>query len=356
MALRFWRRKKNAPATSAAPSVAALQAQESTPVPLTKDARWRRGLSRLRDILRRPFDASEHGKQSREVFFSDLEEVLIQADVGVETSLHIIDRLRARTNNARTGKQSEDEAEALRSHLKEELQAILERTVQTVERVDDSRPRVILVVGVNGVGKTTSIAKLAARLRKEGKTVLLVAGDTFRAAAIEQLSVWAERLGLDIIKHQDGASPSAVVFDGVRAALARAIDVVLIDTAGRLHTKTPLMEELKKMHRVIGREIPGAPHEVLLVLDAGTGQNALSQTRTFQAAFPLTGVILSKMDGSAKGGVALAVGSQLGLPIRYIGLGEQLEDLEVFSPDDFMTALFDQPTDDISLDAMSERQ
>ena len=210
---------------------------------------------------------------------------------------------------------------------------------------EEARPRVILVVGVNGAGKTTSIAKLAARLKKEGKTVLLVAGDTFRAAAIEQLSVWAERLGLELIKHRDGASPSAVVFDGVRAATARGVDVVLIDTAGRLHTKTPLMEELKKIHRVIGREIAGAPHEVLLVLDAGTGQNALSQARTFQAAFPLTGVILSKMDGSAKGGVALAVGSQLGVPIQYIGLGEQLEDLEVFSPDDFIAALFDQPAE-----------
>ena len=346
MALRFWQRKKKAPATSASPSGADPPAQETTPAPITKDARWRRGLTRLRDLLGRPFDASsEHSGQSRAGFFSDLEEVLIQADVGVATSLQIIERLRAGTHTARTGKPSQDEAEALRSDLKAALRSLLERRARPVERGDEARPRVILVVGVNGAGKTTSIAKLAARLKKEGKTVLLVAGDTFRAAAIEQLSVWAERLGLDIIKHQDGASPSAVVFDGVRAATARAVDVVLIDTAGRLHTKTPLMEELKKIHRVIGRKIPGAPHEVLLVLDAGTGQNALSQARTFQAAFPLTGVILSKMDGSAKGGVALAVGSQLGVPIQYIGLGEQLEDLEVFSPDDFMTALFDQPAD-----------
>lgn len=342
MALRFWQRKKKAQTTSAAPSGAAPHAQETPPAPITKDARWRRGLTRLRDLLGRPFDASsEQSKQSRESFFSDLEKVLIQADVGVETSLQIVERLRTRTNTARTGKQPQ--AEAFRSDLKVELRSLLERGAQPVERSDDTRPRVILVVGVNGAGKTTSIAKLAARLKKEGKTVLLVAGDTFRAAAIEQLSVWAERLGLDIIKHQDGAAPSAVVFDGVRAAVARAVDIVLIDTAGRLHTKTPLMEELKKIHRVIGREIPGAPHEVLLVLDAATGQNALSQARTFQAAFPLTGVILSKMDGSAKGGVALAVGSQLGVPIQYIGLGEQLEDLEAFSAEDFITALFDQP-------------
>ena len=339
MALRFWRRKEKLQTDSASPSVV----DTPSPAPIPKDARWRRGLARLRDLLRRPFDASsEQSRQSREIFFSDLEEVLIQADVGVDTSLQIVERLRTRTPTVRTGTPSQDEADALRSDLKAELRSLLEREAQPVEW-DDTRPRVILVVGVNGAGKTTSIAKLAARLKKEGKTVLLVAGDTFRAAAIEQLSVWAERLGLEIIKHRDGASPSAVVFDGVRAAVARGVDVVLIDTAGRLHTKTPLMEELKKIHRVIGREIAGAPHEVLLVLDAGTGQNALSQARTFQAAFPLTGVILSKMDGSAKGGVALAVGSQLGVPIQYIGLGEQLEDLEVFSPDDFITALFDQP-------------
>lgn len=342
MALRFWQRKKKTQPDSASPPVA----ETHTPAPITKAARWRRGLTRLRDLLRRPFDASsEQSRQSREAFFSDLEEVLIQADVGVETSLQVIDRLRAGTSTARTGKSSQDEAEALRSDLKRELRSLLERGEQPVEGSDDACPRVILVVGVNGAGKTTSMAKLAARLKKEGKTVLLVAGDTFRAAAIEQLSVWAERLGLEIIKHRAGASPSAVVFDGVRAAVARGVDVVLIDTAGRLHTKTPLMEELKKIHRVIGREIAGAPHEVLLVLDAGTGQNALSQARTFQAAFPLTGVILSKMDGSAKGGVALAVGSQLGVPIQYIGLGEQLEDFEVFSPDDFITALFYQPAE-----------
>ncbi len=346
MALRFWQQKKRAQTAAASPSVADTHEQEPSPAPITKDGRWRRGLSRLRDLLRRPFDASsEQSKRSREIFFSDLEEVLIQADVGVETSLQVIDRLRAGTNTAWTGKPSQDEAEALRSDLKLELRSFLEKGGPPVEGRDDVRPSVILVVGVNGAGKTTSIAKLAARLKKGGKTVLLVAGDTFRAAAIEQLSVWAERLSLEIIKHRDGASPSAVVFDGVRAAVARGVDVVLIDTAGRLHTKTPLMEELKKIHRVIGREIAGAPHEVLLVLDAGTGQNALSQARTFQAAFPLTGVILSKMDGSAKGGVALAVGSQLGVPIQYIGLGEQLEDLEIFSPDDFITALFDPPTE-----------
>lgn len=336
MALRFWQRKEQTQPASASP-------------PIAKEARWRRGLTRLRDLLRRPFEASsEQSRQSREAFFSDLEEVLIQADVGVETSFQVIDRIRAGVKTARPGKSSQDEAEALRSELKRELRSLLEGGEQppsSQEGSEEARPRVMLVVGVNGAGKTTSIAKLAARLKKEGKTVLLVAGDTFRAAAIEQLSVWAERLGLELIKHRDGASPSAVVFDGVRAATARGVDVVLIDTAGRLHTKTPLMEELKKIHRVIGREIAGAPHEVLLVLDAGTGQNALSQARTFQAAFPLTGVILSKMDGSAKGGVALAVGSQLGVPIQYIGLGEQLEDLEVFSPDDFIAALFDQPAE-----------
>ena len=332
MALRFWQRKKNAPTTSASPSGPDPHVQEAAPAPITKDARWRRGLTRFRDLLRRPFDASsEQSKQSREIFFSDLEEVLIQADVGVATSLQIIERLRADTNTTRTGKPSQTEAEALRSDLKDALRSLLETGARPVEWREAARPRVILVVGVNGAGKTTSIAKLAARLKKEGKTVLLVAGDTFRAAAIEQLSVWAERLGLDIIKHQDGASPSAVVFDGVRAAVARAVDIVLIDTAGRLHTKTPLMEELKKIHRVIGREIPGAPHEVLLVLDAGTGQNALSQARTFQAAFPLTGVIYRKWTGQQKAALPWPSAANLECRFSILDLGNGLK-IWKFSP------------------------
>ncbi len=348
MAVLFWRRKKKpptSPASSQTPASGHTEPSLSTPV--SKEARWRRGLFRLRSALGRPF---EHIGYAGETLFSELEEVLIGADVGVQTASQLIDQLRDRSRR----EQRADSA-ALRSYLQEEMCSVLQK-ISYIPPQTLPRPWVILVVGVNGVGKTTCIAKLAARLKGEDKKVLLVAADTFRAAAIEQLSVWAERLGVDIVKHQHGASPSAVAYDGVRAAVARQAHVVLIDTAGRLHTKAPLMEELKKMIRVIDRGIPGAPHDVFLVLDAATGQNALSQARTFQTALPLTGVILAKMDGSAKGGITLAVSGQLGVPIRYIGLGEQVEDLEEFIPEDFIAALFNENTQEISLDDMPERQ
>jgi fused signal recognition particle receptor len=216
------------------------------------------------------------------------------------------------------------------------------------------KPWVILMIGVNGVGKTTTIAKLAARFRREGKSVLLVAADTFRAAAIEQLEVWAERLRVDIVKHRSGASPAAVAFDGVQAAVARGTDVVIVDTAGRLHTKTPLMEELKKVQRVIAKELPGAPHRILLVLDAVTGQNALNQAQVFKHALPLTGVVVAKMDGSAKGGMVFSIIEKLGLPIVNVGLGEREEDLQDFTATDFVEALFavsDAPGGAVSLDS-----
>ena len=359
MALRFWRRKKKLPASpTLSQTPAGGQAEPSLSTPVSKEARWRRGLSRLRNAFGRPFEHigyAGQGQPASETVFSELEEVLIGADVGVQTASQLIDQLRDRSLR----EQPADSA-ALRLYLQEEIRSVLQGN-SYVPPQTLPRPWVILVVGVNGVGKTTCIAKLGARLKGEDKKVLLVAGDTFRAAAIEQLSLWAERLGLDVIKHQHGASPSAVVYDGMRAAVAREADVVLIDTAGRLHTKAPLMEELKKILRVIDREIPGAPHDVFLVLDAATGQNALNQARTFQTSLPLTGVILSKMDGSAKGGITLAVSGQLGVPIRYIGLGEQVEDLEEFIAEDFITALFDEitPFDDstpeISLDDMPER-
>ena len=345
MAVRFWRRNEE-PDTSA-PRSADAESGASTP----QTARWRRGLSRLRAAFRRPFERAAGARQASEDLFTELEEALIRADVGVETALDVIARVRTRMKTvARDGR---PEADVVRDELERELHDALQQESTPANGADGPRPRVVLVVGINGVGKTTSIAKLAARYRRRGRTVLLVAGDTFRAAAIEQLGVWADRLGIDVVKHEHGASPTAVVFDGLRAALARDTQVVLIDTAGRLHTKTPLMEELKKMHRVIGREIPGAPHEVLLVLDAATGQNALSQARTFQAAFPLTGVILSKMDGSAKGGVAVAVARRLGVPIRYVGLGEGLDDLEAFSAEAFIDALFGDA--EPSLDAPTDR-
>jgi fused signal recognition particle receptor len=304
------------------------------PTPEKTQSIWRRGLARLRRVLTTPLGQLFRGRPFSEEIFDDLEEALLSADVGVQTTTTLIERLRERCR-----KDKPQEANVLHTYLKEEMLAILKKQPNP-PLVGAKRPWVILMIGVNGVGKTTSIAKLASRFGREGKKVLLVAADTFRAAAIEQLEVWAGRLGVELIKHQSGASPAAVAFDGVRAALARKADVVIIDTAGRLHTKAPLMEELKKVHRVIARELPGAPHEVLLVLDASTGQNALSQAGTFQQVAPLTGVILSKMDGSAKGGMVLSVVERLGVPIRCVGLGEKQEDLQDFSPENFIDALF----------------
>jgi fused signal recognition particle receptor len=206
------------------------------------------------------------------------------------------------------------------------------------------KPFVILAVGVNGVGKTTTIAKVAQRLAQSGRQPLLVAGDTFRAAAIDQLQVWADRIGAKVIRQRHGADPAAVAFDGIAAAKARAADVVLIDTAGRLHTKSNLMDELRKMKRVIGQELPGAPHEVLLVLDATVGQNALVQARQFHEAVGVTGIVLTKLDGTARGGIVVAIAEELNLPVRLIGVGEGIEDLQDFNPEAFVAALFGQPT------------
>jgi fused signal recognition particle receptor len=306
---------------------------------------WRRGLSRLRRAFINPIDRLFRGRPFSEEMLAELEEALIIADVGVATSTALVERLRERCRQARP-----ENAETLKTYLKEEMLAVLQKQPAPPLEPGTAMPWVILMVGVNGVGKTTTIAKLTARFLEQKKKVLLVAGDTFRAAAIEQLEIWAHRLGVDCVKHASGASPAAVAFDGIRAALARQIDVVIIDTAGRLHTKAPLMEELKKVHRVIERELPGAPHEVLLVLDASTGQNALNQARAFQQTLALTGVILAKMDGSARGGVAFSVVEQLDLPIRCLGLGEKASDLQDFSAEDFVDAVFAPGEGEISLD------
>jgi len=263
-------------------------------------------------------------------WLADLEEALILADVGMATTERLVAALRRRSGL--------DSPEAVLSALKEEVRALLE---DGHAGEPDMKPLVILIAGVNGVGKTTTIGKLAYRYRAAGKSVLLVAADTFRAAAIEQLEVWANRVGCDLVRHQSGADPSAVVFDGLKAARSRSVDVAIIDTAGRLHVKVHLMEELKKLVRVIAREMPGAPHESFLVLDATTGQNALSQTRLFREALPLTGVILTKLDGTAKGGAVLAVRSELALPLRYLGLGEGIDDLRPFDAAAFTEALFE---------------
>ncbi|MSQ47105.1 MAG: signal recognition particle-docking protein FtsY [Deltaproteobacteria bacterium] len=295
---------------------------------------WRRGLAQLRRVLTTPLGELFRRRPISEEVFAELEESLLGADVGVQVTTQLIERLRDRCR-----REKPEDASALRAYLKEEILALLQK-FPVPPLVGEPRPWVILVVGVNGVGKTTTIAKLAARFSRERKKVLLVAADTFRAAASEQLEIWAGRVGVDIVKHQSGASPAAVAFDGIRAAVARKTDVVIVDTAGRLHTKSPLMEELKKIHRIVARELSGAPHEVLLVLDASTGQNALQQALAFQQALPLTGVILAKMDGSAKGGMILAVTERLGLPVRCVGLGEKVEDLQDFSAVEFVDALF----------------
>jgi len=265
----------------------------------------------------------------------ELEQILIQADIGVDTTMAIISDMRVLAREKRLA--SPDEFLNL---LKDELVKILEPGDHTLTWNNVDGPHVTLIAGVNGSGKTTTTGKIAAKLKSSGKSVMLGAADTFRAAAVEQLTVWSDRAGVPIIKHQDGADPAAVAFDAADAAASRSIDCLLIDTAGRLHTKVNLMEELRKVQRVIARRIPGAPHEVLLVLDATTGQNALQQARVFTEALTVTGIVLTKLDGTAKGGIAVAVQKQLGIPIKLIGVGEGIDDLQPFNAREFVDALF----------------
>jgi fused signal recognition particle receptor len=264
----------------------------------------------------------------------DIEEALIASDLGPEASHRIREAIAAQ-------KFEQLDERGLRSILADEIEKILTPVAKPLEVWGFPRPHVILVIGVNGSGKTTTIGKLAHWLKEQDYGVLLAAGDTFRAAAIEQLEVWAQRTGADLIKQQTGADPSAVAFDAVQAAKARKVDYVIIDTAGRLHTKTNLMAELEKMRRTVSRVIPDAPHEVLLVIEATTGQNGLEQARKFTETSAVTGIILTKLDGTAKGGVVVAISRELNLPIRYVGVGEQLDDLLPFDPTLFVASLFD---------------
>lgn len=301
----------------------------SAPRGSQRDA-WVTGLAKTRGTLARRLLAAWTGAGGREHWLQRVEEILLSSDVGVQATRTLLE-------------QWQHEVRDVQSTA--ELRAVVTRAVCKVlrappESASPPKPEVILVVGVNGVGKTTTIGKLAHRYRQGGRSVLLVAGDTFRAAAIEQLALWADRVGADLVKHQHGADPSAVTYDGVAAALARGVDVVIIDTAGRLHVKANLMDEVKKIARTTGRLIEAAPHQVLLVIDATSGQNALAQARVFNEALGVTAVVLTKLDGTAKGGVALAIRSELGLPIRYVGLGEQPEDLAPFDADAFTAALF----------------
>ena len=271
----------------------------------------------------------------------DLEETLLMADVGVKTTETLIAAVRKgiKQKEIRT-------PEDLIPFLEKEIVSILEAGENTFQMAENG-PTVLLVVGTNGVGKTTTIGKLSAYYRRQGKSVLLAAADTFRAAAIDQLEIWGKRADVQVIKHGEGSDPAAVVFDAMQAAKARNIDIVIVDTAGRLQTKSNLMQELEKIYRVIGREIPGAPHETLLVLDAGTGQNAISQAELFTQAAPVSGVVLTKLDGTAKGGVTIGIKSQLSIPIKWIGVGEGIDDLRPFRAEDFVSALFVKREDEV---------
>lgn len=270
-----------------------------------------------------------------EELYEELEDALIQADVGVAAALEIVARVKSRVKELRLSEPS-----ALKPLFKEEVLRIL-GTETAPLFLPPGPPAVILMVGVNGTGKTTTIGKLAHYFRVQGNRVLLAAADTFRAAAIDQLEVWAGRAGVDIIKQREGSDPAAVVYDALQAAKARRADIVLVDTAGRLQTKTNLMEELKKLKRVAEREVPGAPHEVLLVVDATTGQNAVSQAKLFGEAAGVTGIVLTKLDGTAKGGVVVAVKKELNIPVKFIGTGEKIEDIMPFNPAEFVAAIFD---------------
>ena len=286
-------------------------------------AKTRQALTaRVDDLLGRGIDPS---------FYDELEELLIQADLGVPGTEAVIARLRER---ARTDARTPD---SLRRALVEILTGELGEAASLTLTPP---PGVVVILGTNGSGKTTTIGKLAARLKGEEKKILLAAGDTFRAAAIDQLEAWARRVGVDLVRHNPGADPSAVVYDAAQAARARHADVLIVDTAGRLHTKANLMEELKKVDRVLRRELPGSPVEALLVLDATTGQNGIIQARQFKAALPLTGIVLTKLDGTARGGVVVAISRELGLPVKFVGVGEGLDDLQPFDPRAFAAALF----------------
>ncbi|RKD34406.1 signal recognition particle-docking protein FtsY [Thermohalobacter berrensis] len=301
-------------------------------------SRLKKGLSKTRKGITEKVDVIlKSYKKIDEELFEELEEVLITADVGVNTTMRIIEDVKDKVKERKI-----TEVEEIRELLKEELKEILTEVDENISLNIEPSPAIVLVVGVNGVGKTTTIGKLAYRLKNEGKKVLIAAGDTFRAAAIEQLTEWSNRAGVDIIAHQEGADPAAVIYDGIQAAKARKSDVLICDTAGRLHNKKNLMNELNKIFRIVEREYPEATKEVLLVVDATTGQNAVLQAKTFKEACDISGIVLTKLDGTAKGGVVLAVQSELKVPVKLVGVGEKIYDLQDFDPDNFVEAIFSE--------------
>jgi fused signal recognition particle receptor len=298
-------------------------------------SRLKSGLTKTREVLNTDINALfRSSRKIDDALFEELEEVLITADLGMDITMEMMDRIRKKAGRLST-------ADQLKAVLKQELIALFPGTEDPEAAPVLPRPHIIMVVGVNGTGKTTTLGKLATRFTRENKNVLIAAADTFRAAAIEQVGIWADRAGATIVRHKQGADPAAVAYDGVEAAMARGMDVLLIDTAGRLHTQKNLMEELKKIKRTVEKKMPGAPHEVLMVLDATTGQNAISQAKMFHEAVTLTQLALTKLDGTAKGGIVAAVAGTLHLPIRYIGVGESMDDLQEFDAARFVNALFD---------------
>jgi fused signal recognition particle receptor len=302
-----------------------------------KFTRLREGLTKTRtNLVNRLAGALLPGRKIDEALIQEIEEILITADIGVKTTTALIASVRNRVR-----KEGLDNAAELYDFIKQEILAILQQGRDSIKSLDDAKPTVIMVVGVNGVGKTTSIGKLALNFKEGGKSVIIGAADTFRAAASEQLEVWAERADVPIIKQQQGADPAAVAFDTLQAAIARESDIVMIDTAGRLHNKTGLMAELEKISRVMKKLRPTAPEEVFLVLDATTGQNAIQQAKEFTKVAPVTGLILTKLDGTAKGGVVIAIANEFKIPVRYIGVGEKIADLQEFDPAEFVNALFE---------------
>jgi fused signal recognition particle receptor len=321
-------------------SLEELQAQEAA-LEQEFSARFRRAVSATRESLSERLDTVFQGlKQIDENLLDELEEALIAADIGVATTQHILETVRRGV-----ARKQINDLDALKSAIKNELLKILHQSeargvASETSVAADVSPYVMMVVGVNGVGKTTTIGKLAQRIKAEGNDVLICAADTFRAAASDQLAIWAERTGVPLIQQKQGTDPAAVLFDALKASKARSSDVLIVDTAGRLHNKSNLMAELEKMKRVAGREVEGAPHETLLVVDAVTGQNGLEQARQFLKVAGVTGIVLTKLDGTAKGGIAVAISNELGLPIRYVGIGEKVDDLVVFDPELYVDGLF----------------
>ncbi|CEA02780.1 Signal recognition particle receptor FtsY [Metalysinibacillus saudimassiliensis] len=321
------------------PKEVEVEETEKKPSAWSITAKFKAGLAKTRDTFTSKVnDLVARYRKVDEDFFEELEDVLLQADVGFETVMELMDKLRFEVQ-----RQNIKDTEGIQAIISEKLVEIYEQgEADSIEL--NIQPKgeltVILFVGVNGVGKTTTIGKLAHRLQKEGKTVMLAAGDTFRAGAIDQLQVWGDRVGCEVVKQSEGSDPAAVMFDAIQAAKKRNVDVLICDTAGRLQNKVNLMNELEKVHRVISREVPNAPHEVLLALDATTGQNALVQAQTFKEVTDVTGIVLTKLDGTAKGGIVLAIRNKLHIPVKFVGLGEKMDDLQPFDAERYVYGLF----------------